>query len=86
MIITLTYTPDEERDISGIFHFSHAMLPNATFWFSKVTAEQYETALLAIRNAKEAPADTPELLFNVAKGLIGLPQNVPDYPTAPTRN
>lgn len=82
MIITLTYTPDEERDSSGIFHFSRAMLPDAVFWLSKVTAEQYETALLARQNAMEAPDGTIEPLLNFAKGIVGLPQDVAEYSNA----
>lgn len=72
MIISISYTPDEERDSTGLFKFARASSPDSIFWFTQVTVEQYATAKLAIRKAMEAPADTPELLLDVAKGLVGL--------------
>lgn len=72
MIISISHTPDEERDSTCLYQFARAFSPDSIFWFTQVTAEQYAAAQLSIRKAKEAPADTPELLLDVAKGLVGL--------------
>lgn len=72
MIISITFTPNERREADCVYHFARAYSPNSTFWFTPVSAQQYEAALLAIRKTLEAPSDTPELLLEVAKGLVGL--------------
>ncbi len=72
MIISISYTPDEERDSKGVFQFARAFSPDSIFWFTQVTEKQYKSALTAIQHAREAPADTPELLLDVAKGIVGL--------------
>lgn len=71
MIIAISYTPNEKRGADLIFHFVRGLCPDSTFWFIEATAEQHGAALLSIRQAMEAPTETPELLLNAAKGIVG---------------